>query len=106
MSKELITITCPICGQQYLPSEIFYPDDLLGKPTEIIKDDTGKVEFYLGDDPDFDEEYICDNCGAKLTIHANLSFKVEATKEEFEEEYTSSFERPKKLKLEESSLFD
>jgi DNA-directed RNA polymerase subunit RPC12/RpoP len=106
MNKDLILITCPVCGQQYLPSEIFFPDDLLGKPTEIVKDDSGRVEFFLGDEPNLTEDYVCDNCGSRLKINANISYKVDLVPNEFEEEYVTTFKRPKKLKLEESSLFD
>lgn len=104
--REMQVITCPVCGQQYLPSEIFFPNDLLGKPTEIIKDTSGKIDFFLGENPDFTETYICDNCGTELSVTANISYKVDTIAEKFDEEYVSSFNKPKKLTLEESSLFD
>lgn len=104
--KEMQVITCPICGQQYLPSEIFFPEDLLGEPTEIMKSTSGKIDFFLGKEPDFDETYICDNCGTKLNIHANITYKIDAETDKFEEEYVSKFTKPNKLILEESSLFD
>lgn len=106
LERELKYIICPVCGQEYLPAEIFFPDDLIGKPTEIVKNTSGKIDFYLGDDPNFDEYYICDNCGTKLKIHANVSYKIDTAEDTFNEEYVSKFERPKKLILEESSLFD
>ena len=104
--NDFQVIVCPVCEQQYLPAEIFFPTDLIGNPKEIIKDTSGKVEFFIGDDQDLDETYICDNCGTKLKIHANLTFKVDAISSNFEEEYVSTYTKPKKLTLEESSLFD
>jgi len=99
-------IRCPICGQEYLPSEIFFPNDLIGKPTEIIKTNAGKIDFYLGEDPTYEETYICDGCGASLKIKANLSFQADVVSNKFNEEYVTKFEKPKKILLEESSLFD
>ena len=106
LDKNIQIITCPVCGHQYLPSEIFFPDDLTGKPTEIVKDNLGKIDFYLGEDQNLTEEYICDGCGTHLTITAQIIFKPEVTENKFTEEYVSKFTRPKKLVLEESSLFD
>ena len=99
-------IKCPICGEEFMPAEVFLPTDLLGKPTEIIKTHSGKIEFFLGDEPDFEESYVCDGCGSKLKIKANLSFKVELEEEKFEEEYVTTFNKPGKLELEEVDLFN
>ena len=27
--KDLVVVKCPVCGQEYLPSEIFLPNDFL-----------------------------------------------------------------------------
>ena len=105
--KDIITIVCPVCGQQYLPSEIYMPDSFFGKQKEIVKTPGGEIDFYLGDDMNFDEEYICDNCGSKLSIHANVSFNVVVDEEEdFDEDYVTNIDKPAKLKLSEETLFD
>lgn len=105
--KDIITITCPVCGQHYLPSEIFMPDNFFGKQKEIVKTPSGEIDFYIGDDMDLDEEYVCDNCGSKLNIHANVSFNVTVSEEEnFDEEYTTPIKKMAKLKLSEETLFN
>jgi len=97
-------IVCPICGQQYLPAELYLPDDFLGKPTEIVRTTAGKVDFYFGTKMDPDTEYICDNCGAHLKVHANISFNV-STDDPNEGEHITYFNKFKKIQLEEK-LFD
>lgn len=106
MKDDTTIIKCPVCGQEYLPSEIFYPDDLIGHPTEIIKNTAGKVDFFIGPGTNYDEEYICDNCGTPLKIHANVNYTVESKDVKFTEEYVSSFIKPKKIVLEETDLFN
>lgn len=103
--KDITVITCPTCGEEYLPGEIFIPEVFFGRQTEIVKSPAGKIEFYLGSDPNFDEEYICDNCGSKLKIHANLTFNVEAVPDAFEEEYVTEINKPKKITLKEEPIF-
>lgn len=99
-------IICPVCGQAYLPAEIFMPDDLLGKPTDIFKTSAGKIDFYLGKEPDLTEEYTCDNCGTRLSVKARLSFDVQVKEKTNSSEHVTHFNRQKKAVLEEESLFD
>lgn len=106
MKDNIVVIKCPVCGQEYLPSEIFYPDDLIGHPTEIVKTTSGKVDFFLGQDVNYDEEYMCDNCGSLLNVHANVSYTVDYKDNKFTEEYISKFTKPKKIVLEETDLFN
>ncbi len=107
MEDKTPTIVCPICGQEYKPAEIYIPNEFFGKPKEIIKNTSGKVDFLIGSDMNLDEYYICDNCFTPLKIHANLTFNVVAnTDKNFNEDYVSSYKKIKKLKLEETSLFD
>ena len=35
--KKDIVITCPHCGREYLPAEIYVPDAFFGKPSDIEK---------------------------------------------------------------------
>ena len=103
--EESVKIVCPICGEEYLPVEIFIPDDFFGRPDEVVRDPAGKIEFFLGRGMNLNEEYICDGCGAKMRIKANISFTVDTDPVE-EDEYVTSFERPKKIRLKETDLFD
>ena len=43
-------IKCPHCGREYLPVEIFYPTSFFGKPTNVYRDEQGKIENISGDD--------------------------------------------------------
>ena len=52
MEEKSITIKCPYCGAEYKVSEIFYPYDLTGKVTEVIRDEDGITV-------DFDGVVIC-----------------------------------------------
>ena len=69
-------IVCPHCGREYMPAEIFMPEDLLGKPMEVIRNEAGHIEFYLGDSPDFVETYVCDECNTEFKVEANLTLTV------------------------------
>ena len=99
-------IICPVCGREYMPAEIFLPVDLLGKPVEVVRNEGGKIEFFLGDSPEFVETYICDGCDTEFQVSANLSFETVAVNQPFSEEYTSKYNGAKKVKLEETELFD
>ena len=73
-------ITCPHCGCQYLPSEIYVKGSLLGgMPTNIVKDALGKllyVDYENGGEPDYEESFICEQCDKPFEITATLSFKT------------------------------
>lgn len=103
--EETVKIVCPICGAEYLPVEIFIPEEFFGKPDEVIRDPADKIEFFLGKGMNLNEEYICDSCGTNMRITARLSFDVD-TDQVDEDEYVTTFEKPKKIKLDEVELFD
>ena len=100
-------IVCPVCGQEYQPVEVFIPDDFFGKPKDIIKKDNGKIDFITGTDMNMSESFVCENCGAHLKIDARLYFdiKVDDTND-FSKNYTTKINKPDKLKLKESNLFN
>ena len=103
--EDTIKIVCPICGEELLPAEVYIPDEFFGRPTEVIRDAAGKIEFFLGKPMGLEEEYVCDGCGAKMRIKANLSFTVDTDPVD-EEDYVTVLNRPKKIKLSEENLFD
>ena len=83
-------ITCPVCGQEYLPAEIFIPSAFFGHPEDIDRTNEGKIEAYDGTTMDLTETYVCDKCGAELEVEALVKFKVqEKNKPVFDEEYSS-----------------
>lgn len=69
-------IKCPHCGAEYLPAEIFLPNNLLGKPYGIEKDDNGHIEFFFGDDMDLNEVYRCDFCNKKFNVEMSIKFNT------------------------------
>lgn len=94
--KEVQTLKCPKCGYEYLPGEIFIPNNFVGKPTDISRTFDGKIKYFDGLDMDPDETYVCDHCGTPLKIHAEVSFKVTVdSKRDFSSDYTSSLKQKK-----------
>lgn len=87
--KENI-ITCPYCGMEYLPSEIYMPKDFLGNPGDIYKTPSGNLEAYEGESMNLQEEYVCDGCGKLFEVEAEVRFRTKEKQEDnFDEEYTS-----------------
>jgi hypothetical protein len=81
-------IVCPKCGAEYLPAEVFYPEEILGSPENIIKDKKGKVEFFIGESIDFTEEFTCDICDCKFTVEGSVKFSTkESDRAKFDEDY-------------------
>lgn len=75
LNKERYLVRCPVCGQEYLPAELFMPSDFLGNPKDIVKRRDGKIDFYLGEEPTLETDYICDNCGTKFKTVAKVYFE-------------------------------
>lgn len=69
-------IVCPHCGAEYLPCEIYYPNQFIGKSTEIDKIN-GKIEVFNGRLMDLEETYTCDHCLNKFKVTAKVSFKTQ-----------------------------
>lgn len=105
IDKKLPLITCPVCGREYMPGEIYLPKSFFGKQTEVVRNNEGKIEFFLGDDMDLWEEFVCEDCLTKMKIKANLTFEVTAIKNDFDEEYTTEINKPAKIKLSEEAIF-
>ena len=74
MRNKFVTITCPVCGKEYLPAEIYIPKYFLGSPHNIERDKNNKIIGYSGCGMDECESYICDNCGEEFYVVAKLSF--------------------------------
>ena len=91
MEKEIkaVLIKCPHCGWEYLPCEIFYPDDMLGNAADVVRDSEGKILYYDGDSMNLEETYCCDNCGTTFSVSGAVTFKTKVEEEvEDEEEWT------------------
>ena len=99
--EKLQFITFPECGAQYLPCEIYYPDEFLGKSYQIDKVD-GQIEAIGGTSMNLTETYTCDKCNTKFETTAKISFKTAVVdKYDFSKSYvTPLFEE--KLTLDEN----
>lgn len=104
--KDFQTITCPKCGYEYLPAEIFIGNCFIGKPSSISRSFDGKIQYFDGRTMDTDETFVCEHCSAPLKIHADVVYKVTVdSKRDFSEDYTSQL-KPKKAILWEGPEID
>lgn len=72
-------ISCPHCKYQYLTGEIFYPNDHIGIPKNIVRDALGKIlyaDYKEGYEPNQSEEYICDNCNRPFIVKYETVYRV------------------------------
>ncbi len=79
------SVTCPHCGAEYHPSEIFMPGDLIGRPRNVIKDPCGKVmyvEWEEDSEPALSQRFICDECGRAFVATAKVAYCSEPVPEE------------------------
>ena len=97
--KLLRVIKCPTCGYEYLPAEIYYPDDFLGKPTNIVKDTNGKIIGFNGIKMNDTETYKCDNCLTLFEVVSTTNFVSKPIGENFPHYVTKL--NTSKFKLEE-----
>ena len=82
-------IKCPYCGYEYVPSEIYYPDSFLCKPTSIYRDVDGKIE-KVNAKPCLEEHYICDNCDKTFKVKATINYASSKVEElDFDNDYIS-----------------
>lgn len=69
-------IKCPHCGAEYLPVEIYIPNEFFGRPKEVVRTDNRKVESFFGKVPDMHERYTCDYCNTPFEVTATMNFEV------------------------------
>ena len=95
-NKKLDVITCPYCGREYLPSEIYLPSSFLGKVSNVMRMTDGTIEAYFGKGMDLKESYICDKCNSEFNVQAKVSFKTSPKQDiKFKEEYVTKLNRLK-----------
>ena len=92
-TKKFDVVTCPICGREYLPAEIFVPKYFFGQPENISRNDYGKIENFTGKSMDTSEIYTCDTCSKSFRVQARIQFSCDSLEDTFEEEYTSSLKK-------------
>ncbi len=86
---RFITIACPNCGYEYLPAELYVTPAILGDPSNIQRDENGKIIDFTGTSIDLKESYECDNCGKVFKIRGKMNFSAELDQElDFDEDYS------------------
>lgn len=98
--SDIITITCPSCGRQYLPAEIYIPNEFFGKPNNISRYVDGSIDTFFGKSLDLNEWYVCDSCNQKFNVSAKIRFET-SLEDTFEPLYRTSLKKPKITLLEE-----
>ena len=89
MKQQLIIISCPECGAEYLPAEIFLPFNYFNKPFFIRKDENGKIINQLDGEINLQETYTCDHCNKTFTVDSKIIFSTKlAETEDFSEDFT------------------
>lgn len=97
--KRDIVITCPHCGREYLPAEIYIPTAFFGHPEDIDRFENGEIEVYDGAPMNLVEEYNCDYCGEDFIVTADVRFKtVRKNEPKFNQVYVSKL-TPSKVSL-------
>lgn len=82
-------IKCPYCGYEYVPSEIYYPNDFLGKPRNVYRDIDGKIE-KVDKKSNLQETYTCDGCNKMFKVSASICFTTSKLEElNFDEDYSA-----------------
>lgn len=90
MRDEKLIIRCPYCEAEYIPSELFYPDDFLPKVFDIVKDEDGHIISYTGDVMNLEVEYCCDKCNHAFKTIASVSFDTKKCEvHDFDFEYSA-----------------
>jgi len=87
----MLKIICPKCGREYLPSEIYLPNNFLGKAKEVYRDESGKVIGFDGIDMDLKETYTCDFCNYTFDVEATIDFQTKLNaRHDFDDDYSST----------------
>lgn len=83
-------IVCPCCGAEYLPSEIFIPQEVLGKSNfELDKTRIGHITDNNSiKDMDLQETYQCDYCERIFRVKMKVKFETDCDKFNEESKYT------------------
>lgn len=92
--NKSIVITCPNCGAEYLPSEIYIPNAFFGRPKHIERDENHKIIHVAGQNMNLTEQYICNYCNNPFRITCKISFVEKSEmKFNFEDGYTTQLKK-------------
>ena len=87
-----LIIKCPHCGCEYLPNEIFYPDELLGNASNVVRDENGKIIFHEGNNMNLKEEYVCDWCNKSFTAELKVNIVTTKPDVDFDDDFADDIE--------------
>ena len=91
-TRKTPVISCPHCGAQYLPAEIYMPGAILGRPDDLVKDALGKIiyeDYKEGQEPDMIEHFTCEFCNKPFVVEATITYK--SMEEEPEKDFSSPY---------------
>ena len=84
-------IECPHCKRQYTIQEIYLPNYLLGKATDVVRNEDGVIETYEGTPQDVVEQFTCESCNCTFKVKAKLDFETEIVDDEnFGDDYSTT----------------
>lgn len=94
--KRIDKIICPVCGTEYLPAEVYLPNELLGRPSDIERDITGKILSFCGKTLSPKETYTCDKCNSLFEVFAKVQFNTRLSHNvDFSTPYSGAVTKPK-----------
>ncbi len=92
--EKLNVIKCPNCGAEYLPVEMFIPDNFFGRPVHIERNEQNQIIDTVGYSMKTNTKYICDYCDMPFRISTKLQFSTKAeTKLDFDSEYITDLKK-------------
>lgn len=80
-------VKCPHCGWEYLLGEVYYPENTIGQPSNIIRDPLGKIlyeEYEDGNKPLAEDKFVCENCDRPFIVELTTTVKVRAEEPELD----------------------
>ena len=96
-------IKCPYCETEYLPGEIYIPNNLVGQPKDISRTIEGKIDTAYGINPDYIEFYTCDKCNNTFKVNCKLTFHTSKdVKKNIDDEYRTNIYSADRLILKEN----
>ena len=100
--SNLNIIKCPYCGCEYLPGEIYVPNELVGQPVDIERTADHRIQFAFGKKQDLNETYTCDACNRTFKVKCNMSFETSYCDElNFDDDFTAPLYGTDRLTLKE-----
>ena len=88
-TNNTLIIKCPKCNYEYLPGEIYNPDDFLGQPKDIKRDIDGNIDYYFGVAQNLQEKFICEKCNKPFIVKCKMEFEsIYNEIEDFDEDYS------------------